>query len=184
MRSCRSGAKNPACACCARPVRQLHHDDADVVHHRQQHLADVFRLARLRSQKSSRLILVTPSTSAPVRGRISSAIPLRYLRVLHHVVQQRGAERSSRPSFMSASTCATSRGCERKGSPDSRYCARCCSAAKSNARRNSSTSSEGRFWRSFAVSSANRASIVRADRSKRRRDLPGGAMLYFTSPEG
>ena len=49
-------------------VGQLHENDADVVDHRQQHLAEVLGLALLARRKVMALILVTPSTTCATSG--------------------------------------------------------------------------------------------------------------------
>ncbi len=76
------------------PVGQLHHDDAHVVHHGQQHLPDVFGLARFGSQQVQPVDFGDPFDE---RGDVRAEAlgdPLRgNARVLDHVVQQRRAER-------------------------------------------------------------------------------------------
>ena len=57
------------------PVGELDEDDPDVVHHRQQHLAEVLRLALLARRRSGMaLIFVTPSTTWATSGPKSSWI--------------------------------------------------------------------------------------------------------------
>jgi len=54
------------------PVCQLDEDDANVVHHGEQHVANVFGLARFGAIIFDRPILVTLSTRSPLRAERSS----------------------------------------------------------------------------------------------------------------
>ena len=76
------------------PVGQLHHDDAHVVHHGQQHLPDVFCLARFGSQEIQPVDFRDPfDERGDVRPESLGDALRGYARVLDHVVQERGAER-------------------------------------------------------------------------------------------
>ncbi len=88
------GRKEAECAHVVQPVGQLHHDDAHVVHHGQQHLADVFGLARFGSQEVQPVDFRDPFDED--RNLLPEALAdtLRgNARILDHIVQQRGAER-------------------------------------------------------------------------------------------
>jgi hypothetical protein len=76
------------------PVRQLHQDDADVVHHREQHLAEVLRLALLARRKRDRSQFRHPFHDVGDVGAEQLLDPLdRRLRVLDDVVQEPGGHR-------------------------------------------------------------------------------------------
>jgi hypothetical protein len=76
------------------PVRKLHHDDAHVVHHGQQHLPDVFGLARFGSQQVQPVDFRDPfDERGDVRPEAFGDALRGHARVLDHVVQKRGAER-------------------------------------------------------------------------------------------
>ncbi len=117
------------------------------------------------ASRSSRLILVTPSTSVAMSGPKRSAMRCVETRVSSTTSCSNAALSVVMSSFMSARICATSRGCERYGSPDCRSCERCCSAANSKARRSSSMSLAGRVCRTFSTSSRKRTCSARVVRS-------------------
>ena len=76
------------------PVGQLHHDDAHVVHHGQQHLPDVFSLARFGSQQVQPVDFRDAfDERGDVRPKALGDALRGDARVLDHVVQERGAER-------------------------------------------------------------------------------------------
>ena len=94
MRCCFSGERKSERAHVVQPVGQLHDDDAHVVHHGQQHLADVFRLARFGSQQVQSVDFRDAfDERGDVRPEALGDALRGYARVLDHVVQQRGAER-------------------------------------------------------------------------------------------
>jgi hypothetical protein len=76
------------------PVGQLDEDDADVVHHGEQHLAEVLRLPLLARRERIALILVTPSTTWAHVGpeQLLDALDGRQS-VLDDVVEQPGGDR-------------------------------------------------------------------------------------------
>ena len=73
------------------PIRELHHDDADVVHHRQQHLAEVLRLPLLaRREGDGTELRDALDDVGDVRAeQLLDALDGRE-RVFDHVVQQAG----------------------------------------------------------------------------------------------
>ena len=86
--------KKPQRAHVVQPVGQFHDDDADVVHHGQQHFADVFGLAGFGSQQVQAVDLRDAFDQArDVRPKALGNALRGYARVFHDVVQQRGAER-------------------------------------------------------------------------------------------
>ena len=75
------------------PVGELHEDDADVVHHRQQHLAEVLRLPLLARRERDRAELRHPFDDVRDVGAEELLDPLdRRLGVLDDVVEQAGGD--------------------------------------------------------------------------------------------
>ena len=76
------------------PVGELDQDDADVVHHRQQHLAEVLRLPLLARRERDRAQLGDPFDDVGDVGAEQLLDPLdRRLRVLDDVVEEPGGDR-------------------------------------------------------------------------------------------
>ena len=76
------------------PVGELHEDDADVVHHRQQHLAEVLRLPLLARRERDRAQLGHPFDDVGDVGAEELLDALdRGLRVLDDVVEEPGGDR-------------------------------------------------------------------------------------------
>ena len=76
------------------PVGELHQDDADVVHHRQQHLAEVLRLPLLARRERNRAELGDPFDDVGDVGAEQLLDPLdRRLGVLDDVVEEAGGDR-------------------------------------------------------------------------------------------
>ena len=103
-------------------VGQLDEHDAHIAHHRQQHLAHVFGLAVFAVRELDlvdlgdafddvRHLLAEESGDVVRRHGVSSTASCR-----------RPAAMAVESSFISASTCATSRGCSTYGSPEARTC--------------------------------------------------------------
>ena len=107
------------------PVGELDQQDADVVGDGQQKLAEVLGLLGLLGDEIEPLILVRPSTSAPISGpnRLIDLLAGR-LGVLDRVVQDRGDD-GGVVELRSVRIAATSSGWEKKGSPEARFCAPC-----------------------------------------------------------
>ena len=104
-------------------VRQLDDDDADIVHHRQQHFSIVFRLAILGRIKVD---LVELGDAIHAR-RDFFAEQLAELvggngGVFHNVVESNPVWMVTGSMRISARSCATARGWDRYGSPDARFC--------------------------------------------------------------
>jgi len=76
------------------PVRKLHHDDANVVDHGQEHFPDIFGLPRLGSQQVQPVDFRNAFDQAgDVRAKPLHDARRGYACVLHHIVQQGGAKR-------------------------------------------------------------------------------------------
>ena len=94
MRCCFSARKKTQRAHVVQAVGELHHDDANVVDHGQQHLADVFGLAGLGSQQVEAADFRDAFDQArDVRTEALDDARRGNARVLDHIVQQGGAQR-------------------------------------------------------------------------------------------
>jgi hypothetical protein len=91
-------------------IGELDEDDADVIDHRQQHLAEVLGLPLSLDENGDRPILVTPSTMWAISGQRARDPFGRRQGVLDDVVEEARRRRRPRPAFMSASRSATSSG--------------------------------------------------------------------------
>ena len=85
------------------PVGQLHQDDPDVIHHRQQHLPEVLRPRSSLDENGMAPSLVTPSTTCAMRAAPKSSLDALdgRLRVFYNVVEQARGDRDHVSSFMS-----------------------------------------------------------------------------------
>ncbi len=73
------------------PVRELDQDDAQVLRHREQHLAEVLGLRRF-ARREFELVELRNAVDQVGHGRAEAILDLRFRDrgVLHHVMQQRG----------------------------------------------------------------------------------------------
>ena len=138
-------------------VGELDQDDADVVDHRQQHLAEVLRLPLLARRELDRRRAWSPLRRRG-RRRCRTARWIRSIGVWVSSTMSwsRPAAIATTSSFMSASRSATSSGWTRYGSPEWRTCPLCSKAEKTYARLSSSMSASGLPARTFSTRSSNR----------------------------
>ncbi len=113
-------------------VGELHHHDANVVHHREQHLANVFGLAIFRREQ------IEPADfrdafdqPRDIRPEMLGNFFERDLGVFDHIVQQRGAERSHVELHVREEVRHFERDARGKVRRKGGICVLCCSAAKS-----------------------------------------------------
>jgi len=103
-------------------VRELDHDDADVLRHRQDHLAVRLGLGLLaRAELDARELRDAVDEQRDLLAELALDIVARRARVLEHVVQDRRLDHG-RLLPQHAQIFATSSGCITKGSPDRRTC--------------------------------------------------------------
>jgi len=106
-------------------VGELDQQHADVFRHRQHQLAEVFRLLGLVRLQLEARQLGDPSTSRPISGPNSRSMSSSVATVSSTVSCNSPVTIDAVSSFIRASSPATSTGCEKYGSPDSRSCAPC-----------------------------------------------------------
>src|SRR5207245_5095418 len=124
-------------------VGQLDDDHADVIDHRQEHLAEVLRLALSLDWNGIALIFVTPSTTCATSEPNSSSMRSIVVSVSSTTSWSRPAAMATASNFMSARKSATARGWMRYGSPEWRTWPRCSKAENTYARLSSSPSGSG-----------------------------------------
>jgi len=103
------------------PVGELDEKNTDILGHGEEELAEIFGLCGAFGDKIKPLSLVSPSTRRPMSLPKSLSISSLVESVSSIVSCKTAATIVASSSFMSVRIAATSRGCEKKGSPDARF---------------------------------------------------------------